>query len=355
MGRIATFDRAAVAELQALQDGLISRDQAKRCGVSEKALRYRIRPGGSWQVVLPGVYLASTGKPSFRQMQLAALLYAGPGSVLTGNAAMANHGLPVRDFTEIAVLIPAARSRRDVAFVRVCRTYRMPASYCDRQLRFAPVARAVIDAARLTRDIGEVRQIVAWPVQMGKARIDELAKELASGPRAGSALIRKVLAEVADGVRSAAEGYLRDLIKKAKLPEPFYNPDLFSGQEFIARPDAWWPTAGVAVEVDSKEWHLSPADWSKTMARHAKMSAHGIVVLHYPPARLRDEAKALAAQIRSALDNGRELPGIRTVPVGQAGTQAGAQAGTRAGTQAGARAGTQVGRPRALRAVRESS
>jgi len=35
---------------------------------------------------------------------------------------------------------------------------------------------------------------------------------------------------------------------------------------FLAMPDAWWPAAGVAVEVDSREWHLSPADWERTCA-----------------------------------------------------------------------------------------
>jgi hypothetical protein len=35
-----------------------------------------------------------------------------------------------------------------------------------------------------------------------------------------------VLEEVADGVRSAAEGDLRKLIKRSGLPEPLYNPDL---------------------------------------------------------------------------------------------------------------------------------
>lgn len=247
---------------------------------------------------------------------MAALLYAGKDSVLTGLVAVANHGMPVREIDRIDVLIPIERRRRSIDFVRVSRTCRMPEVYVDRELRFAAPVRAVADAARQVDDLGEIRQMVAWAVQMRKVRIGDLAAEIRSGLVAGSARVRRVLGEVADGVRSAAEGILRGLIRKARLPEPLYNPDLFIGKEFLARPDAWWPGAGVAVEVDSREWHLSPADWAATMARHSRMSAQGIVVLHYPPARLRDEPGAIAAEIRSALGNGRELPGIRTVPAG---------------------------------------
>ena len=66
--------------------------------------------------------------------------------------------------------------------------------------------------------------------------------------------------------------------------------------------------AGVAVEVDSRQWHLSPADWERTMARHSRMSALGITVLHYPPSRLHAEPRLVVAEIRSALEIGRGRP-----------------------------------------------
>ena len=95
-----------------------------------------------------------------------------------------------------------------------------------------------------------------------------------------------------------------------------YNPDLFVGDAFLARPDAWWAKAGVAVEVDSREWHLSPSDWDRTQARHALMSAHGILVLHYAPRRIRTDGAAVVAEIRAALEAGRKRPAlpIRAMP-----------------------------------------
>ena len=30
---------------------------------------------------------------------------------------------------------------------------------------------------------------------------------------------------------------------------PLFNPSLYLGDTFLAKPDAWWPDAGVAAEV----------------------------------------------------------------------------------------------------------
>ena len=127
--------------------------------------------------------------------------------------------------------------------------------------------------------------------------------------RAGASWFRTVLAEIADGVRSVAEADLRTLIKREGLPVPMYNPRLFVGPTFIAAPDAWWPDAGVAVEVESRQWHLSPGDWERTMARAARMGGYGIVVLHFPPRRL-ETSHGRGGEIRAALVAGSTRRGI---------------------------------------------
>jgi len=129
-------------------------------------------------------------------------------------------------------------------------------------------------------------------------------------------LLRQALAEVADGIRSAAEGDLRDLIVWAHLPMPVFNPRLIVAGQFLAKPDCWWPESGVAAEADSRAWHLSPRDWEYTQARHARMSAHGIIVLHFAPARIRANRREVADTIRKALaaGTGRSLPQIQALP-----------------------------------------
>jgi hypothetical protein len=145
--------------------------------------------------------------------------------------------------------------------------------------------------------------------------VADLADELASGPVGGSALLRSALNEVASGVRSAAEGEFRTLVIRAGLPVPMFNARLLRGDVLIAVADAWWPGAGLAVEVDSREWHLSPADWERTMRRHARMTAHGIVVLHFSPVQVRSQPAMVIETIKASLRNARGKPaGIRTLP-----------------------------------------
>jgi very-short-patch-repair endonuclease len=155
------------------------------------------------------------------------------------------------------------------------------------------------------RYLGEVRAVVADSVQRRWCRVAELAGELRRGPVTGSAYLRQVLAEAADGIRSSAEADFRDLVKRAGLPMPMFNARLYVGEAVIAVADAWWPEAAVAAEVDSREWHLSPGDWERTLRRHARLTAHGILMLHFTPKQVRTEPDQVAAAIRAALDAAR--------------------------------------------------
>jgi hypothetical protein len=310
------------------QLGLITRPQALALNMTGHALRHRLRLGGPWQSVLPGVYVAATGRPTTLQLQMAALLYAGDGSLLTGQAALLHHhirrpvagtvdGGPPAEF--IDVLVPAARQRRDAPFVRIHRTIRMPErSWQAGPLRIAPPARAVADTVRGLASLREVRAVVADAVQQGRCEIRQLHAELVAGPNLGSARFREALSDVADGIRSTAEADLKDLLAKSKLPMPLFNPSLYDGDTFIAKPDAWWPEFGVAVEVDSKQWHLSPEDHESTLTRGRRMGVHQIVVLRFTPKQLRTHPAEVIKDIRAALTSARGRPplSLRTVPVG---------------------------------------
>ena len=300
------FDHQALAEFLRKQHDVVTRGQTADCGMTDRALRHRIRRGGGWQRLLPGVYLAATGTPTTDQRDMAALLYGGPDSVLTAAAALRRLEIKTPRLDGVDILVPAARRRQNTGFVRVLRTTRMPEQVCvTGQIRFAMAARAVADAARSLAELREVRAVVADSVQRGWCRVAELGEELRRGPAAGSAVFRQVLGEVTDGVRSITEGEFRDLVKHAGLPMPMFNARLYAGNLFIAVADAWWPDAAVAAEVDSRQWHLSPEDWERTLRRHARMTAHGILVLHFTPKQVRTEQAQMIAAIKAALDSRR--------------------------------------------------
>ena len=302
---------------------MVARHQAQAAGLSQNALRHRLRPGGPWRSLLPGVYLAVTGTPTPLQQEMAALLYAGPGSLITGPAALRCHHLGTAEPDLIDVLVPAARQRQDAGFVRLHRTGRMPERIWDRgPIRYVPPARAVADTARGMSSLRDVRAVVASAVQRRACQVRDLAAELNAGPKHGSALFRQALADVADGIRSTAEADLKDLLARARIPLPLFNPALYAKDgTFIARPDAWWPELGIAIEVDSREWHLSPEDHEHTLARGRRMGRHQIIVLRFTPKKIRSEAASVAEEIRRTLEaaQGRPPLNLRTVPANEAG------------------------------------
>ncbi len=163
MVRSITLDHAALTRMLRAQHAVVSRAGALACGMTGSALRHRLRPGGPWQLLLPGVYLTVTGTMTLHDQ------HAGPG--------------------------------------------------------------------------------------------------VRAGPRRGSSLLRAALEEVADSIRSVAEGDFRTLLKRGRLPMPMFNARLYDDAGLIAMVDAWWPQAGLAAEVDSRDWHLSPQHWERTMRR----------------------------------------------------------------------------------------
>jgi hypothetical protein len=307
-----------LAELLAKQSSVVSRGQLLALGMSDRAMQYRVRHGGPWQTLLPGVYLAASGYSSMSQKELAAMLYAGPGSIVTGPMALLHHSIRTAAAVEVIdMLVPASRQRLNTGFVRLHRTARMPAKTVTiGAVRLAPVPRAVADTVRELTEVRDIRAIVADAIQLGRCTVGQLSAEFSQGPIRRSAVLRSVLAEVADGVRSTAEGDLHDVIRTARLPLPLFNPSLYDGDLFLGKPDGWWPDAGVAGEVDSRAWHLSPDDWDRTRRRHDLMAAAGIIVLHFSPRELRREPAKVAEMIRGALNRGRTRPRlpIRTIP-----------------------------------------
>lgn len=307
---LASAGRTDLPSILQAQEDVISRRQALACGITRNALAHRFRPGGPWRRLLPGVYLAQTGIPTVTQKEMAALLHGGEGSVLTGLAALRGLGIVMADPDMFDVLVPMSRRRESTAFVAIHRTAKMPERVIREGRRlYALAPRALADAARGMTDLREVRALIAGAIQRGDCPLHALARELPQGQMRHSALLRQVLAEAAAGIRSVVEAEFKDLINRAGLPRPMFNARLITaGGRFIATADAWWPEAGVAAEVDSREWHLSPAGWERTMRRHAEMSGHGILVLHFTPRQVRSAPAAVVALVRDTLRAGQARP-----------------------------------------------
>lgn len=248
------------------QDGLLTRRQALEHGLSDRQY-HRRRSRGPWQAVLPGVVATFSGGLTSRQLRRAALLYAGTAHpylpVLAGATAAEQHGLrAVPQSSHVEVLVTTPRHVRSCGFVVVRHTRRPdPRFRYVNGLPVGSVERSVADACRRLDRLADVRALVAESVQRGLTTTDRLANELVAGERRGSHLLSVTLAEISVGVRSAPEAEIRRIVLGTGLPEPGWNVEVVVDGVRLACGDAVWADVRLVL-VDSREWHLSPANGS---------------------------------------------------------------------------------------------
>ena len=265
------------------------------------------RPGGPWQRPLPGVVATHNGPLTDLQRQRAALVYAGQGSMLTGWAALGLYQIRAAVRTvRVDVLVAHERRRRTCGFARLHRSRRLPVPTRVRGLPVVPPARAAADLLADPPGERQLRALLHELVQTGRCSVDELQKELQ--PRMKAPGVAATLNELTGGARSVAEGRAQQLIARSGLPWPLWNPALYLDEVHLATPDAYWPEQGVLLEIDSRAHHLAVLDWEQTMARHNRLEATGLRILHVSPHQLEHEAPALIDALRQALDTGPHGP-----------------------------------------------
>ena len=310
----------AVRDTADAQSGLITAAQLAEIGLAHSTASRR-GLGGMWTRVLPGVHLVNGGHPTRRQREVAATLYAGDPSRVTGLNALRHAGFRAMRLQEtsddeperpepVHLLIPHSRRRVSTGYVRVERTHRFPEeTLVFSGIACAPLPRAVGDAARRIRVGADALAIVSEAVQRGFVTVPELERELALGSRRGSGLFRDAVRAVAGGARSAPEGDLARLFESAGIRGVLYNAVILtSSGKLIATPDAWIDEVGLAVEVDSREYHASSDGFANTLRRNARYAAAGVPVVGVLPSDLHTRPAGVLADIAAALDAASRRP-----------------------------------------------
>jgi hypothetical protein len=287
----------------ASQDGLLRRDQVLAAGLTDAALRWRIRPGGPWQPVLPALYATFTGQLSQRQLHRAALLHGGPGAQLTAATASRLHGFRYAppDQGMIDVLVDARASVRSSGFVLVTHTTALPAPWWLDGLPVSPVDRAVIDASRHLRTLRDVRALLCESVQRRRTTVARLDDRLSSGHSAGSALARRVIADLYAECGSAPECEMRDLFMRSRVLHGLeFNQPVVQDGVFLGVPDAQVRRLRLAFEADSREHHEVGDDFEGTMRRRAGFCGAGWLIVPFSPRRIRDDPAGVLGDAEGA-------------------------------------------------------
>ncbi|SDU54001.1 hypothetical protein SAMN04488563_2535 [Jiangella alkaliphila] len=291
-----------LASLAEVQDGIVTRRQAVRCGMSTAAIRHALGPGGQWQRLAAGIYATFTGPLTPRHRLRAALLRGGAGSMISGGHACRAYGMRyVPDDAPLVCLVPVGAQPVPLAFAEYRRTSALPTPRLIDGIPVASPARAVVDTCRGRHSLRTVRALLCEAVQIGLTTHALIVDAVGDAKWNGSGLVRLALRDVQAGCRSAPECELRALLRTSLvLDEPVWNGPLPATTAGSLIPDAHWRDARVVVEVDSAEWHRRGGA-ERTEQRRALYAALGWVVVPVSPWRLRQEPAAVLAEIEAAV------------------------------------------------------
>jgi hypothetical protein len=235
-----TLDAAVINVLER-QFGLATRAQLRAAGMTPAHLRWWLNRG--WQVVLPGVMAAFTGRLDSRQRLTAAMLFGGPDAMITSSSAARWRGAEnAPEDGRVHLCVPAHRSVSAPAQLVIRRTTRPDADAWRRgPLTIASPGRSFADAARDATGVRAASAVVIEAVQRRLVTLDALRRELEHGPRCGSTQLRAAVDAATTGAWSLPEHEVLHLLRQSGLfPVVWGNPILTAADgTALPPPDAW--------------------------------------------------------------------------------------------------------------------
>jgi hypothetical protein len=288
------------ADLAAKQGGRITTAQLRRCGLSRSRIVRWERNGRLYRVA-DGVYaVGHAGRNEMTPLH-EALLIAGPGAVLSHVTAAWWWGLLRFGGSVIHVSAPGARRSRPGINIHhpaaVERAWR-------RGLPVSPVANALLDAASLISFAG-LRRALAVADSQRLLSPTEMTALGRSGRRGSSAVrdaVRVHMPELAH-TRSPLEDRFLLLCEShgIELPRPNY---VIAGYEV----DAVWPELRLAVELDGREVHGTPAAVVRDRRRELVIRNGGFELIRYGSEQVDHQAGATARDLRRAMARRKPSP-----------------------------------------------
>ncbi|GAA1476882.1 hypothetical protein GCM10009623_13280 [Nocardioides aestuarii] len=272
------------------QRGVVSRAQARACGLGDHDIR-RILRRREWATVFPGIYLNHTGPTTWEQRAMAGVLHGATeldhnlrpvGAALAGHAALRSAiGPGWRSRGDgIEVAIEHGRSRERVRGYRFVRVTDLATRTDD--VRTPPRLRlpeALADLAIGAGDELEVVQTVADACQSRMVSAHEVRQSVERRGRVrGRQALLAVLDDVAGGTCSALEHrFVTGVVRAHGLPMPQQQRVRTVVDEAGRREyrDCEWDDAGLVVELDGRQFHDNPRQRDRDLDRDLDDAAGG--------------------------------------------------------------------------------
>lgn len=151
--------------------------------------------------------------------------------------------------------------------------------------------------------------LISGPVPL--ATVDDLRREVDVMGDLRAGILRRALAEVRAGVRSARETRLRLVIVRNGLPTPEVNWVLRgSSGSAVAELDLAFPRWRVAAEYDGRVHELDSVQFAKDGDRWDRIRAEGWQHVRIMNHHMRGSAAAAVAKVRDALSGAGWRPGL---------------------------------------------
>jgi hypothetical protein len=264
--------------------------QLRGLGLDRYWVRRRVE-NGFLHAVFRGVYSVGVRTVSMRGRYLAAVFACGPGAVLSHRSAADLWGLRP-NATRLEVT--AATKRPGPPGVEVHRTRvleRQDVTVRD-GIPTTSVARTLLDLSAVVR----ASDLVTAIDRAERLRIFDLRAVLdvldrANGRRGARALRRAVAAYEPSTQKSELERRFKALLETAPdIPSPTFNA-LIDGETGTHEVDANWPAHGVAVQLDSFEFHRTRRDRERDAVSDAdlELAGHRVMRLTWDDATVHGE------------------------------------------------------------------
>lgn len=275
------------------QDGVITLAQARQAGLSEFAVRRRVR-SGQWRRCAPGVYFADDRPFSAAARIRSAVWSRGPSAAASGLAAAWWLQLMTTAPEIVEITVPRNSHGRAACGTRLRRRDLADIDIVEhRFLRVTALPLTVIEAA-VCAGSGATIMDAALQRRVELATLEQA--HVRNGRRRGSAEAQRLLHAAAGGARSEAERLLIQLLESAGITGWCAN---FAFRGYAI--DVAFPAQQVAIEVDGWAFHSDPNAFQKDRVRQNRLALYGWQVLRFTWLDITQHPERVLTQIRTAV------------------------------------------------------
>lgn len=288
-----------VRQIADRQHGRITGGQLARLGIPGSTIHNWMRHGYLVRA-LPKVYAVGHTAPSREADLWAAILYAGPGAMLSHGTAAHWRGLIIYPPSKIEVTTP--RKTKSINAIKVYNR-REQARDSHAGIPVTGIPQTMLDLAA-TQNLEVVRRalsVLDFQGQLDLQTLEALDATRRHG-RPGSTLLKQALKRHQPEIAHTNGDFeLRFLhwCEQWNVPVPLFNRRLHGIQV-----DAHWPNTNLIVELDGRDNHRTKAQLHRDMTGDLTLRRHGLTVHRYEWTQLDLQGAEIRDEILAHLNGG---------------------------------------------------